>query len=300
VKTPITSGGTIFSGIMSGAGGLTMAGSNVQTLAGANTYTGTTNMSAGTLKLSGTGSIASSTLITVGSGAVLDVTGVTGGANFANGGFALAGGQKLAGDGTVSGPVAVRSGSAVGPGNGVGTLSVGGMTWHGGGRYDFEFASGIGDLLSGTGALDLSALSGSNRFLINVASAGPPQPQTFTIATFAGGVSGFDASGFAFTGLFSGSPNISLSGNSLVLNFTAAPEPAQALLLCAVAAAAAAVVRRQRLACRAVPPPRILLADNCPLTGKTRLAPAPRSMRAPWLGDQRISPPGTDARPRGV
>jgi autotransporter-associated beta strand protein len=218
----------------------------VQTLAGANTYTGPTTVSAGTLKLTGSGSIAGSALITVGSGALLDVTGVTGGANFANGGFALAGGQTLGGDGTVSGPVTVRSGSAVGPGSGVGTLSVGGMAWQGGGRYDFEFAGGSGDLLSGTGVLDLTALSGSNRFTVNIASAGPPQPQTFTIATFAGGISGFDPSGFAFTGPFGGSPSISLSGNSLVLSFTPAPEPAQALLLCAAVAAAAAAVRQQR------------------------------------------------------
>src|SRR5205823_642319 len=138
-----------------------------------------------------------------GSSAVLDVSGVSGGANYGNGGFALASGQTLAGHGTVVGPVTIRNGSGVAPGASVGTLNVAGMSWQGGGRYDFEFSGATGDLVSGTGALNLGALSSANRFTINIASAGTATtPQTYTIATFAGGISGFDPSEFTFTGAF--------------------------------------------------------------------------------------------------
>jgi T5SS/PEP-CTERM-associated repeat protein/autotransporter-associated beta strand protein len=253
----LTAGGTTFSGVISGAGGLAMSGPGAQALAGANTYTGTTTVSAGTLSLTGGGSFAASPRITVGtaagSTAVLDVSGVTGGANFGNGGFALAPGQTLAGHGVVVGPVTITSGSAVAPGTGVGALHVAGMTWQGGGRYDFEFAGTSGGLVSGTGALDLGALGGGNRFTINIASTGPPQPLTFAIATFAGGIAGFGPSEFDFTGSFTGTPSITQDGSSLVLTFTPVPEPAHALLPCVAVVAAAGCRRHRRQAVPAVP-----------------------------------------------
>jgi autotransporter-associated beta strand protein len=234
----VTAGGTTFSGVIGGGGGLTMTGAGVQTLAGANTYAGNTTVSAGTLQLTGSGSFAASPRVTVGtaagSSAVLDVAGVTGGANFANGGFALAAGQALAGHGTVVGPVTVRDGSTVAPGASVGTLTVDGMTWEGGGRYEFEYAGATGDRIDGTGLLNLGALSGTNRFTIHIASPGPPEPpQAFTLASFDGGITGFDPSNFAFTGFFTGSPLLTSNGNNLVLTFTPAPEPRLLLLLSA-------------------------------------------------------------------
>src|SRR5436190_21617340 len=51
----LTAGGsnasTTFSGIMSGTGGLTKAGTGTLTLSGVNSYTGTTNVSAGTVSV---------------------------------------------------------------------------------------------------------------------------------------------------------------------------------------------------------------------------------------------------------
>src|SRR5262249_53393548 len=125
----LTNGSTTFSGVISGTGALAMTGTGVQTLAGANTYTGTTTVAVGTLKQTGTGSFAASTLITVGtdagSTAVLDVAGLTGGANFSSGGFALAAKQALAGHGSVTGPVRIGTGATVAPGTSPGTLTLG-------------------------------------------------------------------------------------------------------------------------------------------------------------------------------
>ena len=60
-------------------------------------------------------------------------------------------------------------------------------------------------------------------------------------------------------------PSVSLSGNSLVLNFTPAPEPAQALLLCAAAAVATAAVHRGRpkgTRLKSGPPERPVPSEN--------------------------------------
>ena len=59
------------SGVISGSGGFTKAGSSVYTLSGTNTYTGITTINAGTLTVSGT--LSDSTAVTVASGATYDV-----------------------------------------------------------------------------------------------------------------------------------------------------------------------------------------------------------------------------------
>jgi autotransporter-associated beta strand protein len=76
----IAGAGTINIGTaISGAGGLTMAGSGTLSLTAADTYSGATIVSGGTLSLSGSGAIASSSGITIDSGATLTEAAVSGG-----------------------------------------------------------------------------------------------------------------------------------------------------------------------------------------------------------------------------
>ena len=104
---------------LGGAVGLTKTTADTLTLSGANTYSGNTAISAGTLALVGSGSMANSPTNTVASGATFDVSAVVGG-------FHLASGQTLTGTGTSLGPVTVDSGATLTPGSGatLGTLTV--------------------------------------------------------------------------------------------------------------------------------------------------------------------------------
>lgn len=66
---------SIFDGVISGFGGLTHIGTGILTLTGANTYTGATVVSSGTLQLGGSGVIADGSDLSVASGATLDLQG---------------------------------------------------------------------------------------------------------------------------------------------------------------------------------------------------------------------------------
>jgi autotransporter-associated beta strand protein len=84
---------------------LTKSGAGTWTLAGTNTYTDVTLVSAGTLKLAATGSISNSSTINVQSGAVFDVSSVSGWALDASGGKALKGSGTVAGDAIINGKI---------------------------------------------------------------------------------------------------------------------------------------------------------------------------------------------------
>ena len=67
------SASTTFSGVISGTGYLQKAGTGTLTLSGANTYTGATNINAGTLRLGANNALSSGTAVTVASGATLNL-----------------------------------------------------------------------------------------------------------------------------------------------------------------------------------------------------------------------------------
>ena len=152
------SGTSTFAGVMQdGAGGgslsLVKSGTGILALLGANTFTGATSVTAGTVQLVGAGALTSGN-IAVGSGATLDVTGVTGGT------WSVASGQTLTGAGTLSGTTTLVSGAKVVPylATGFGTLNTSSVTLNGEIRLRLG-ASSSGDQLVVTGGLTLGGAS---------------------------------------------------------------------------------------------------------------------------------------------
>ena len=94
---------TIYSGVMSGTGGLTKAGTGIFTLSGANTYTGATAINAGTLRVAGGAAIADTSAVTLANvaGAILDLNGTNETIGSLAGGGA-AGGNVTLGSGTLT------------------------------------------------------------------------------------------------------------------------------------------------------------------------------------------------------
>ena len=137
--------------LVSGGGPLTQAGSGTLTLMATNTYTGATTVEDGKLVVNG--SISSSS-VSVQSGAALGGTGTVG-------------------------STVVNSGASIAPGNSPGNLTINGdLTWNNGGSYDWEVLRLPGegsagtdwDLLSVTGSLNLTNLTGAPLFNINLLS----------------------------------------------------------------------------------------------------------------------------------
>ena len=152
------SGTSTYSGVLSGSGAVTKQAAGLLTFAGANSYSGLTTTSAGTLALSGTGSIGTGglNLGTTGSPGVFDITGLTAG------NYSLPATGNLAGAGTLSG--SGKSLAVLGsflPGNSAGTVTVdSGFTLDlsNSGSSVFEitdpaYTAGTYDLVSGSGSV---------------------------------------------------------------------------------------------------------------------------------------------------
>ena len=167
------------------------------------------------------------------------------------------------------GTVTVGDGGRFSPGNSPGTAIVSGLTFGSGGRYDFElnganatpgngadFLNVLGNLHIAAGTtpnsvftLAITSLNGSNQQAA-LGDFDPRQSYTLTLATAAGGITGFSANEFVVdTGAFGnslqgGNFTVLLSGNSLQLQFTPVPEPA-ALSALVVGVAVVGCVRRR-------------------------------------------------------
>jgi autotransporter-associated beta strand protein len=142
----------------SGQLAVTMSGTGLWILSGANTYSGNTTVNGGTLRLTGgsTNNVPKSPSINVGSGATLDVTGLADSTLILGSGNVA---QALSGRGTVAGSVAVNGGIA----NGTGSAPAGSAV-----------AGGSGATLTITGGVVLQNGSVSNFTLGALNGSGNP------------------------------------------------------------------------------------------------------------------------------
>ncbi|CAN5589595.1 hypothetical protein BH09VER1_BH09VER1_40860 [soil metagenome] len=126
------------SSVLTGTGGLSKLGEGTLVLSAANTYTGNTDVTAGTLQVDG--SLQS---------AAVNVTGTS----------------TLSGSGTIAGAVTIASGASLTPGsNGPGTLTTGALTLNDTSILNFELSTpgvvggGVNDLVSVQGSLVLDGI----------------------------------------------------------------------------------------------------------------------------------------------
>jgi len=230
---------------------VTKSGSGTQTLSGANTYTGNTIVNAGTLLVNGSTSASSAVSV--------NNTGT------------------LGGSGTVAGTVSINNGGTLSPGNSPGELATGSQTWAVGGDYNWQIFDATGlagtgfDTVNVTGTLNLGSLTAGS-FGINLWSLSSALATSGNAINFDGssdyswalvsttaGVSGFEASDFAinlgsingtsgFTNTAGGVFSLALSGDSqtLLLNYSAIPEPSSwALFALGLTLVGVCVRRRQ-------------------------------------------------------
>jgi len=171
-------------------GGLTKIGSGTLVLATNNIYNGPTVVSNGVLSVNGTNSL----------------TGTSGLTNYSDGGSFTVYGGTLGGTGMISGPVDIKNGGTISPGNSIGTLTLAsGLTLENGSTSLFEEQNGSsGDLLQVNGNLTIQP---NATIAISVLGAAL-EPATNTI--------------IAYTGTKSGSfnPTVVVSGGSLDASVT--------------------------------------------------------------------------------
>lgn len=195
-----------FFGVLSGTGGLTKTNTGTLNLTEANTYTGVTTVSAGTLL--NNGSLAS--VVNVASGAT------------------------LGGDGTFDALAAIASGAQVAPGNAspLGTITFnGGLTLDDGAILDLRLGT-TSDLIVVSGGT-LTGSTGDGGIIVNLTDSGDFAAGTYTLIDATGAtLSSISATTFELGTTIAGyTYAFAQSGNQFQLIAAAAiPEPATALL----------------------------------------------------------------------
>jgi fibronectin-binding autotransporter adhesin len=146
-----------FAGVIQGTGGLTKAGAATFTLSGNNTYSGATNVNAGTLATSAADRIGNSSDVTVASGATLQLGGAeTVGSIAGAGGVAIGGSAFTAGG---SGASTSYSGAISGVGGSFTKAGAGTLTFTGSNTYTGATTVSAGTLaFSGAGSVDSTSL----------------------------------------------------------------------------------------------------------------------------------------------
>jgi autotransporter-associated beta strand protein len=201
-----------YSGIINdGAVGMTLTktGDGTQLLSGANTYTGTTTVSAGTLLVNSPGSLA-------------------------GGAVAVNGTSTLGGNGTIGGTVTVAAAANLAPGASVGTLSIGGglnisALAGGAGKLFYELGSiAASDKIAVSGTLDIGGgLLGFSDF--DFSNVGGLQTGTYTLITSGTLTGTLDAANLVGT-IGTSEATLQINGNNIELA-VAGPPPTTTLVI---------------------------------------------------------------------
>ena len=206
-----------------GATALTKSGSGQWVLTSANTYSGNTTVSNGTLALSGLGSIANSANIVVNRGTTFDVSAVS---------FTLGGSQSLFGSGTVNGSVNTASGAKVyaGTDGGYGTNIINNnLTMVAGALCYLDLGTlriGSNDLVSVGGTLTLT----NTVFHLKAPSTLVNLDQSadyilMSAASISAGSTVFATPTWDVSPLNAANFSVAISGNNVVLHYASATPP---------------------------------------------------------------------------
>ncbi len=195
-----------FNGAVGGAGSLTKTGDGTLVLDGAvtHTYTGTTTVNAGALRVTGTLGAAANAVV-------------------------VNGGGLLTGNGQINRPVTLNAGGTIAPDGPAASAALGGtsVTWNGDALFACDLgAAGSSDQLVLTGALT-KGTAGSYTVACTP-GAGFAAGNTYTLATF--GSTNFTAADFTATGLPAGTgARFIVTGTSLQLQVQGVPAITSAL-----------------------------------------------------------------------
>ncbi len=222
-----------------GALGLIKEGSNKLALSAANTYSGGTLVTSGTLALGASGSIANTPSITLRNSSIFDVSAVSGG-------FTLGSGKTIAGAGSIAGSFTLGAGAHLSPGESGfnGTLAFKDLTLANGSFLNFDLGT-TSDFLQIANLGTFNASDGTHTFLFSAASgfhAGSYTLINWTNAT----VDAFTEANFLASGPGgAGNYSFSIVGSNLVVTVAAIPEPSAWAALLSLGALGLAVWRRR-------------------------------------------------------
>ena len=244
---------------ISGSGSVNQLGTGTTTLGGANTYTGLTKISVGTLALGAGGSLATNNSVQIDSGAKFDLAANNQSLNDVKANGTIAGSGTMTVTGTLSGSGTVAADTVVtgthSPGNSPGIQTFGGnLTYSAGAGILLQFTGNttnnspvnydqilVGNNLNFNGLTTLNLDFGDTGSVVDWNNAFWQSSQSWTLYSVSGATTGFenltlnttnwtDASGDLFGNVLSGGTfSLAQNGNNVVLNY-AVPEPSTYVL----------------------------------------------------------------------
>ena len=244
---------------ITGSGAVSQVGTGTTTLEAANTYTGLTKVSAGTLALGAGGSLATNNSVQIDSGTKFDLAANSQSLKDVKANGTIAGSGTMTVTGTLSGSGTVNADTVVtgthSPGNSPGIQSFGGnLTYNTGAGILLQFTGNttnnspvnydqilVGNNLNFNGLTTLNLDFGDSGSVVDWNNAFWQSSQSWTLYSVSGITTGFanlslnttnwaDASGDLFGNVLSGGTfSLTQNGNNIVLNY-AVPEPSTYVL----------------------------------------------------------------------